>query len=263
MTRAGHSRLRCAGEDGFALVAAMVILLIVTLLVAAAVIGTVGANGLALRDSNAVRAQQAADAGLRAAVFEYNISALDLFSISTLQSQVGNCVTGSTATGVGVITKSASVSPPWCDAVVQDLGAGEVYSYQASPATQIVHETSRTHTGCILFLCTGPDLITYSTQVERIIVSTGTAGSVTRRVAERVSLTGTATAESCSGLVGCLLDAVLGVLGANPGAPGTTTGAKITQSYASEANSYRQCPSSAPSGGDPSSNCSLGPTGIS
>jgi Tfp pilus assembly protein PilX len=265
MTRKAQRSARLADSEGYVIIVVMMILLVVTLLVGAAVIGSVSANDLSLRDANAKRAQQAADAGLRMAAFEYNLSALDLFSLSTLRAQVGTCVTGSTAAGVGVVTKSTSPSPPWCDPVVQDLGNGESYSYVASPATQILHQTGVQHTGlCLPILgCTGPDITTYSTQVERIVVATGTAGSVTRRVAERVKLTGTATTESCSGIVGCVLDLVLSVLGVNPGASGTTTGASITQSYAVEPNSYRQCPASPPSGPDPSSNCSLGPTGIS
>jgi Tfp pilus assembly protein PilX len=263
MIRFGALRGRLADAEGFVLVSVMIVLLILGLLVSAAVVTAVGASHLALNDVNDVRAQQAADAGLREATFEYNLSALDIFSISTLQGQVGNCVTGTTATGIGVATQSTSASPPWCAAVIQDLGDSESYSYQSSPATQIVHQTGVTQTGCILFICTGPDIITYSTELERIIVSTGTAGNVTRRVAARINMIGTDTTETCGGLVGCLLGAVLNLLGVNPGASGTTTGALITQSYASEPNSYRQCLSSAPSGSDPSSNCSLGPTGIS
>ncbi len=264
MTRS-RSRLRTRFADpaGFVIPIVMIVLLVITLLVSAAVIQAVSASGLALRDSNAKRAEQAADAGLRMATFEYDISAVDLLSVASLQSpQVGSCVTGSTAAGIGVTANSVA-SPPWCGAVVEDLGDGESYSYQASPATQISHLGIVQHTGCSLLICTGPDIDPYTTELERTVVSTGTAGGVTRRVAARMDLAGTVTAESCSGIIGCLLDAVLGLLGVNPGAPGTTTGANITQSYVIEPGSYRQCPAAPPSGSDPSSNCRMGPSGIS
>jgi Tfp pilus assembly protein PilX len=230
---------RVRKSEGFALPLALTVLLVLSLLIVAAGLHAQTASDTALRDLNAKRAQQAADAGLRTAIYEQNALALDLEVILTLSHIRKQCIV-SLSSGISVVDNgpASALAGNYCNPVSVDLGNGASYSYQTSPVIQATNVTGNPL-----------GLTQLASTLERTIVSTGTAGGVTRRVAARLQAAGTAQQGLCLSQVGSTCSSPLS---GNP-----VSGANITQLYSIEPGSYRQCPAGAPSGGDPSSNCNL------
>jgi hypothetical protein len=149
-------------EDGILMPVLMMILAIALILIAVGAKSVAFSGDSANRDRLAKRAQQAADAGVAAALDR--MDRLDVThganGSSTLQ-----CVGGSAS----ALTLTAATSGSWCPAMTEDIGNGGSYSYTVRPVTQAAGDTTTTWT----------------------LVSTGSAGSVKRRVAvDSTALTG-------------------------------------------------------------------------
>ena len=144
--RVEHSRC-LAAEEGIALPAALVLLMVIALLASVAGFATVGALGQSDRDRGTKRAIAAADAGMHAAVYRLN----KLSPAALLCVVVG-------ATG---LTIEPVQSDGWCRAQTENLGDGASYSYRMS--------------GALTLSLSGQALL------ERKVVVTGTANGVSRR----------------------------------------------------------------------------------
>lgn len=150
-------------EDGIVVPLTVIVLTLALVLVGVAAMGAGFSNNSSNRDRLAKRAQQAADAGIAAALDRLN--RLDVTHGVGRVAAV-QCVGVS---GTGTLTLSPGTSGAWCPAVTENLGNGESYSYRVKPVTQT----------------SGADTVTYS------VVSTGTAGAVTRRaILDPSALTG-------------------------------------------------------------------------
>jgi Tfp pilus assembly protein PilX len=256
MTRSALGRSRLASQAGFAIPAAIAVLLILTLLVGAASIAAVSSSGAARTDLNGVRAQQAADAGLRVAAYEYNSLAIDAGAFSVSQACSGGasscttkvrgpCLAGSSAGMTAPVQAGGtSASPQWCSAVTNDMGDGVTYSYVASPPSGTVSVVSGS---CLLGLLCISGVKPSNVTMTRTFVSTGSAGNQTRTVLENFTLSGSATPNCLAYLLGLCVN-----IGTVP------YHLAISQLYAPVSGSYRACSSAAasvPAGQDPTSKC--------
>jgi type II secretory pathway pseudopilin PulG len=154
-------RHRLAADDGFAMIAAIAVLALVLVLTGVTVVQALSSSETTVRDTRLKAAGQAADAGIRAAI--YRMNSLD----ATNAAQPCVAVNGDTLSLVAYQTVADEI---WCPPVPGDVGGGATYSYRVAKAVQV-----------------------NGTQVTRdsTIVSTGTVGGVSRRVAVKVStLTG-------------------------------------------------------------------------
>lgn len=140
-------------EDGIVVPVTVIVLTLALVLVGVAAMGASFSNNSSNRDRLAKRAQQAADAGLAAALDRMN-----RLDVTHGASRVPTVQCVGVAAG-GTLTLSPATSGAWCPAVTENLGNGESYSYRVRPVSQP----------------SGATTVTYS------IVSTGTAGGVTRR----------------------------------------------------------------------------------
>jgi hypothetical protein len=145
--------LRLRREDGIVVPVTVLVLALTLVLVGVAAMGAGFSNKSSNGDRLAKRAQQAADAGLAAALDRMN--RLDVTHGASGSAAI-QCV-GVAASGT--LTLSPTTSGTWCPAVTENLGNGESYSYRVRPVEQPSGETT----------------VTYS------VVSAGTAGGVTRR----------------------------------------------------------------------------------
>ena len=164
--RARHLRAALGDESGIAIAIALSVLLIAMLLTGVAAGVAIQTKQFTARDSNAKAAIEAANAGLRTAVYRLN----------TYQPGPGFCPTP-TATAVGTGgAPSATLCPPDGPDVSQGLGNGATFTYWVSEAMQAGDS------------CTGPDVAnTQSDVAQRCITSVGTAGGVAARVQERIA----------------------------------------------------------------------------
>jgi hypothetical protein len=235
-----------ADASGFAVPVVLLVLVIVLAFVGAADMAAIYTSGSARGDLEATLAQQAADAGLRVAVYEYNSLAVDTEALFTQSNGTvnGMCFAGTNA-GVGDPTSNGvdvSGTVKWCPAVTNDLGNGAHYSYVISPASQTVGSAPGT---CLLILCL--TIGEKSATITRTIVSTGTAGAETRTVEQQVQMQGVSQLQCLVFLAGLCL-----TLGP------AIQHVSVTQYYAPVLGSYRQCSASAAavaSGQDPTSHC--------
>jgi hypothetical protein len=237
---------RLADARGFAVPAVLLVLVIVLAFVGAADMAAIYVSGTARGDLNATLAQQAADAGLRVAVYEYNSLAVDTEALFTQSNGAvnGMCFAGTSA-GVGDPTTNGvdgSGNVKWCPPVTNDLGDGARYSYVISPATQTVGNPPGV---CLLILCL--TIGEKGSTITRTIVSTGTAGAETRSVEEQVQMQGVSQLQCLVYLLGVCI-----TLGP------AIQHVSVTQYYTPVLGSYRQCSAVAaavPSGQDPTSHC--------
>jgi hypothetical protein len=153
-------------ESGVAIAIALAVLLIAMLLTGVAAGIAIQTKQFTTRDSNAKAAIEAANAGLRTAVYRLN----------TYQPGPGFCPTP-TATAVGSTgAPSPSLCPPDGPDVSQGLGNGATFTYWVSRAMQAGDR------------CTGPNVAnTQSDVAQRCITVVGTAGGVAARVQERTA----------------------------------------------------------------------------
>jgi hypothetical protein len=149
-------------EDGVLMPVLMMVLATALILIAVGAKSVAFSGDSANRDRLAKRAQQAADAGVAAA-----LDRMDRLDVThgANGSTTAQCVGGSPS----ALTLTAATPGGWCPAMSEDIGNGGSYSYQVRPVTQ------------------GPDDLTTTWT----LVSTGSAGGVTRRVAvDSTALTG-------------------------------------------------------------------------
>lgn len=242
-------RLRTAARDerGVTVPLAVIVLAIVLVAATAAVSQAVFSRHDSQNVVDATRAQQAADSGLRVALYEYNSLAVDTGALLTQSNGVVNgvCYAGSSS-GAGVPTLAGSTSGTvnWCPPVTNGLGDGVKYSYVISPANQTVANPSG---GCLLLILCFSGATKQST-VTRTVVSSGTAGGATRVSTEQAQLTGQTQLQ-------CLVQ--LGPLCITLGR--AVAHITITQYYQLVPGTYRRCSAAAaavPAGQDPTtSNC--------
>lgn len=154
---------RWADETGIAMPVALAILLILTVLATAAATIAIQTNDVSRRDANSKAAIEAANTGLRTAIYRLN----------TYQPQSNYCPTEPTNFQVGT---NGAPTPTLCAPVSGGLGNGESYTYWISRAMQ----TGDTCTGSTVSSSQG-------TVVQRCITSLGTANGVSARVQERVA----------------------------------------------------------------------------
>ncbi len=140
----------------------VMVLAIALILIAVAAKSVAFSGDSADRDRLAKRAQQAADAGVAAALDR--MDRLDV-THSAAGGTAPQCVSGTSS----ALTLSAATAGSWCPAMTEDLGNGSSYSYTVRPVTQAATDTTTTWT----------------------VVSIGSAGGVARRVAvDSTALTG-------------------------------------------------------------------------
>jgi hypothetical protein len=139
-------------EDGIVVPVTVIVLALALVLVGVAAMGANFSNNSSNRDRLAKRAQQAADAGLAAALDRMN--RLDV-THGVNRAAVVQCV----GAAGGTLNLSPGTSGAWCPAVSENLGNDESYSYRVKPVAQ----------------ASGSTTVTYA------VVSTGTASGVTRR----------------------------------------------------------------------------------
>jgi hypothetical protein len=149
-TRLAH---RLAGQDGFVMPTAIAVVAVSLLLVSAALATAFYANQASNKDRWATRAQQSADAGVAAAA--YRLNRLDAGDHPTTP-----CASVNASGSVTLISYTVFAGGNWCPAVTEDVGGGASYSY----AVKVV-----------LGVGAAPTLTW-------VVVSTGTAHGVTRRV---------------------------------------------------------------------------------
>jgi hypothetical protein len=164
--RAGQLAAVLGDESGIAIAIALAVLLIGMLLTGVAAGIAIQTKQFTGRDSNTKAAIEAANAGLRTAVYRLN----------TYQPGPGFCPTP-TATAVGGSgAPSGSLCPPDGPDVPQGLGNGATFSYWVSRAMESGDG------------CTGPNVSSNQSDVaQRCITSVGTAGGVSARVQERIA----------------------------------------------------------------------------
>jgi Tfp pilus assembly protein PilX len=148
-----------AAERGIALPLALGILLVVAGLAAVASRAAINASHSSFQDSNVKRAIQAANAGVKAAVYQLN----------HLQPVSNQCVVRAAS---GSTLSTAAASGQWCPIQSEDLDANSRYSFQVSRSTPLAFNSNG------------------QASTERSIVSTGTVNGVLRRVFVRVSSPG-------------------------------------------------------------------------
>lgn len=181
-------RRRHREEGGFALVAAIVVLGIVLLLAAAGATMALTTTNTSTRDVRSKQALQAAQAGMDVAVFRMNALSLDLsnlLGLTSIASAASNpdgilgalglqCV-ADTDVGLGLGALLGSGSGPdgaRCPATHEDLGNGASFTYQVSPLVHVqLLSSGGTNSGLPL-----------DVRLKRVIVASGTAGGVTRRI---------------------------------------------------------------------------------
>ncbi len=158
----GRLAWRLRSEAGIALPVSVIVLSLVMLLGAVAVGQAVSASSGTHRDSNSKRALQAANAGVETALWRMNA----LAEQTTDPSETTCLIRGADLSLqlVGVSTDG------WCPAgAAEDIGGGESYWYRVSGPQA------------------GLDFDGLHSTIDRRIVSTGSAGGVTRRVVTDVS----------------------------------------------------------------------------
>lgn len=228
-----RTRAHLRDQRGFAIPITLIVLMIMLALVGAAALAAVSATNVSRTNVNAVRAQQAADAGLRVALYEYSSLAVDsgtLFAETSIGKINGECYKGS-SNGVETpeLAGEEEVEPgkkrvKWCVPVTNSLGDGVRYSYVISPANQIV---IRSACDLLTLVCE------WESTVTRTVVATGTAGNETRVAKEEAQMKGISY-KSCSKLALCELKLLELELE-------SFTHTITTQYYASIPGSYRQC----------------------
>jgi Tfp pilus assembly protein PilX len=155
------TRLRrtLAAERGIALPIALSVLFIVAGLAAVAARAAINANHSSYRDSNVKRAIQAANAGVKAAVYQLNL----------MQPLPSECVLRATSGGTLSVAKATTT---WCPSQTEDLGGNASYTFLVSQSTPLAYNSN----GQVI--------------TERSIVSTGTVNGFPRRVLVRVTAPG-------------------------------------------------------------------------
>lgn len=147
---------RLSDQRGSAVIAALAVMTLGLLLGSVAITRSLASNRQADRGTAVRQAQQAADAGLQIAIDRMNRLEVDQGLLPCVASASG-----------GVLSLGGydvALGGQWCPAVTETLADGREYSYRVSAAVQI--------TGAQVTL-------------DRTVVSTGTSGRVTRRVARR------------------------------------------------------------------------------
>jgi len=142
-----------ADERAIAIPVALAVLFLVWGLATLSLRQALGAQHQTQRDKDVKRALQAANAGLDAVLYRFNL----------LQPGSLQCVTVS----AGTLSITALSADGWCPAQTEDLGDGGTYSVRVSPAIAIRPN--------------GQAL------VQREAVSIGTSNGITRRVYQRIT----------------------------------------------------------------------------
>jgi type II secretory pathway pseudopilin PulG len=161
-------RVDIRSERGFIIPAALMVLTVILLLVAAVVVEATATNNQVNSSLNAIRAQEAADAGLSAAIYDYDALNIDSAALMTgeglasnISSKSGNywvshmqngggpelvqsgCYSSSGTNGV-VLAGGTTTNPSWCNPVTDTLAGSEAggapikYSYTISPPYQSI-----------------------------------------------------------------------------------------------------------------------------
>lgn len=168
MTGMARALRRLLGaEEGIAVPLALAVLLTAVLLSGVATTLAIQANDTSRRDTNSKAAVEAANAGLRAAIYRLN----------TYQPDGNHCPTQPVQYQVGTNgAPTATLCPADGPGVTQGLGNGATYSYWISRAMQTGDS------------CTGPTLTSsVSSVAQRCATVVGTANGVSARVQERVA----------------------------------------------------------------------------
>jgi Tfp pilus assembly protein PilX len=164
MSRRAHVQRSTAAEHGFAVPIALAVLLITFVLAGVATAVAIHTNRLSNRDTGSKTALEAADAGVRAAVYRLNMYRPDS----------GYCPTPPTSVAVGSTGAPTATLCPTDGP--ESLGNGASFKYWISRVMQ---------TGDV---CAGTTVDSSQSDVaQRCITATGTSNGVTARVQERVA----------------------------------------------------------------------------
>jgi hypothetical protein len=158
-----------AGEAGIAVPIALSVMLTTLLLATVATTIAISTNQTSTRDNSSKAAIEAADAGLRAAIYRLNVYQP---ASNYCPTEPTNYQAGASASGA----PTATLCPPDGPDVPQGLGNGATYSYWISRSMQSGDT------------CIGPSVSSsQGTVSQRCITGVGTAGGVSARVQERVA----------------------------------------------------------------------------
>ncbi len=167
------SRLR-HDQRGIALPASIAILFISLLLVSAAALRAQGTTDTARRDLDSKRALQAAETGMRMAVFRTNAVSFDLSfllanpanPLNLAEQCLARVSPGGALESVPIINTIFSANRRYCPGVTEDLGNGATVEYRVSSTVDL-------------------DLTAAGALLDRRIVAIGTAGRPGRQVKRR------------------------------------------------------------------------------
>jgi Tfp pilus assembly protein PilX len=148
-------RRRSAGAAGFVLPTAIIVLLILTVLIGAAITVASQTSTSTTRDNNVKAALEAAEAGLQTA--SYRLSKLE-------PKESKQCINGS---------KTVEEK---CESGTESLGNGATFQYWTSKGLAPGEK------------CAGETIVTVTNPAQRCITSIGTVNGVQRRAQERASL---------------------------------------------------------------------------
>jgi Tfp pilus assembly protein PilX len=189
---------RLRDQRGFAIPMAIMLLAVMVTMIGAAAVAAISSRSAAQTDLNAVGAQQAADAGLRIASYEYNSLGIDSGMVFAPQTKElnkpimvkGLCYVANSATGTGAPVAD-EVSGQWCNPVTGTLGEGANWSYVISQPSQTVLTNTTLWEKCVrwIILCVEWDS-QLKVEVTRTIVATGRAGNEVRSVEQKYSMLG-------------------------------------------------------------------------
>jgi hypothetical protein len=175
---------RLRAEDGFAIPIAIWMLVLGLLFGGVAMTQALLGFHQATASWNSTRAQAAAEAATRMAVYRINTLGLNAASVTHLTSTLDwtQCPVQATASDP-VAVATISVGKTWCDPVPIDLGGGATGTYQLSSVFNCNVEMGWNPLPALLSAGTIQDCL------KRKIVATGTVGGVTQRLYEETRAT--------------------------------------------------------------------------
>lgn len=163
---------RPAGEAGFVLPTAIIILFILTVLIGAAVTVAVQSSTSTTRDNNTKASLEVAEAGLRVASYRLN----------TLKPEEAKCITG---------TAVATPTGGYCeDASAESLGNGATFQYWTTPALKASEK------------CAGQVVTIKSGIVQRCVTSEGIVNGISQRLQVRTESTAGEALFPVKGIIG-------------------------------------------------------------
>jgi hypothetical protein len=234
---------RLRSEDGFAVPIAIWMLVLGLLFGGLAMGQALLGLRTATTSLSSTRANAAAEAGMRMAVYTINTLGLNGASLTHLTSTLDwtQCAAQASsdgtigAPGASFVTSTAiGAGKAWCDPVQVDLGGGATATYQVSSIINCNADLDMNYNPLPTVLTLGQ---TIRDCLRRKIVSVGTVDGVSRRVYEEVRATGSASV-------------IAGIL------PGVNILGSVTlQAAQPTPGTLRECPPAGATASNPATGC--------